>query len=112
MPQIQSEINTHLSVLHINLNSNYDIATNTEEAYAIMRNIYGGSSWHYTSPSGINPDLHHALLGRDLGGGRAGIGSICDSTSGFGVRGGVTGSFGSLDNSAVWDTVVVSNNMR
>jgi hypothetical protein len=33
--------------------------------------MYAGLSWHYISPSGINSDLQHALLWKDLGGGLA-----------------------------------------
>ena len=107
MRQIQSEINTHLNVLHINLNRNYDSAIDYFEAIDTMMAIYSRTSWHYTSPLGINPDLHHALLGRELGGGAAYPGKICDPGWGFGVSGGVKGSFVSLDNGAVWDMMVV-----
>jgi hypothetical protein len=82
---------------------------NTEPALNAMVAKFGRSSgWHYTSPFGIKPDLHHALLKRDLGGGRAYIGTICDSSWGFGVSGGLKGNFVSMGNAVVWDMMVVS----
>ena len=84
---------------------------NTETALNAMVAKFGRSSsvgWHYTSPSGIEPDLHHALLNRDLGGGRAYIGTICSSSNGFGVSGGLMGNFVSMGNAVVWDLMVVS----
>jgi hypothetical protein len=59
---VQTEINTHLNVLHINLNTNYDTATDTSAALSTMRTVLARNAsvgWHYTSPEGIKPDLHH-----------------------------------------------------
>ena len=81
----QSEIDTHLNVLHIDINTNYNTATSTEAALSTMRSIYSRSSWHFTSPTGVTPDLHHALLSKNLGGGIAYVGVICSSTNGFGL---------------------------
>jgi len=87
VPILQTEIDTHLHVLHINLNANYDSAASTSAALATMRTIFAraGGNWHYTSPSGVKPDLHHALISRDLGGGIAYVGVICHSDYGFGL---------------------------
>ena len=38
---------------------------------------YGADAWHYTSDSGHQPDLHHALLGKKMGGGIAYKGVLC-----------------------------------
>ncbi len=62
---------------------------------------YGRTSWHYTSPSGIKPDIHHALLGKHLGGGMAYVGVICNPGVGFGVSGGISGAFVSMGNAAI-----------
>jgi hypothetical protein len=106
---IQTEINTHLHVLHIDLNTNYDGMTDTSTVLDEMRYIYGSTAgWHYTSPSGIQPDLHHALLGESVGGGKAGVSVICDPSLGFGVSGGLKGDFVNMDNAVVWDIHVVS----
>jgi hypothetical protein len=107
VPLIQTEINTHLNILHINLNRNYDSAINSGTALDTMVARYGRTSWHYTSPSGIKPDLHHALLGKDLGGGVAYVGVICNPGVGFGVSGGISGAFVSMGNAAIWDMTVV-----
>ena len=90
-----------MNVIAISLNTNYDSAANIN---GVLDNIvykYGGSSWHYTSPSGINPDLHHALLGRGLGGGRAYGGVPCNPGLGFRVSSGPIGDFVSMGNSVV-----------
>lgn len=64
--------------------------------------------WHYTSPTGVVPDLHHALLGNQLGGGVAFLSRVCDPRFGYGVSASLQGSFDSLDSAAVWDMFVVS----
>jgi hypothetical protein len=104
----QSEIDTHLNVLHIDLNTNYNTATSTSTALSTMRSIYSRSSWHFTSPTGVKPDLHHALLSKNLGGGIAYIGVICSSTYGFGLSASLSGSYRSMGNGVVWDMNVVS----
>ncbi len=78
MRHLQVEISTHLHVLHININMNYDSMTTTGVVLDSMHARYGSAvGWHYTSPSGIKPDLHHALLGKNFGGGLACAGVIC-----------------------------------
>jgi len=110
VPILQTEIDTHLHVLHINLNTNYDSAASTSAALTTMRTIFArtGGNWHYTSPSGVKPDLHHALLSKNLGGGIAFIGVICRSDYGFGLSASLSGSYRSMSNAVVWDMMVVS----
>jgi hypothetical protein len=98
-----------LNVLHINLNTNYDSATSTSVALTTMRTIFGSTTgWHFTSPSGIQPDIHHALLSKDMGGGIAYIGVICCSDFGFGLSGSLSGAYRSMGEGLVWDMMVVS----
>ena len=75
-----------------------------------MQTIFArvGGNWHYTSPSGVKPDLHHALLAKNLGGGLAYVGVICDSNLGFGLTANMNGNFVSMDNAVVWDSSTVS----
>ncbi|KAL7507478.1 hypothetical protein ACHAXN_004659 [Cyclotella atomus] len=94
----ESEIDTHLHVNTIKLSNLYDSATGTKEALVIMKGKYGGSNWH---TQGV--DLQHALLGRELGGGIAYIGTLCNSDYGFGLTSGIMGDFKSLDQRVVWD---------
>ena len=62
----ETEIDTHLHVLHVELNANYDTTYDTRSALNIMTTKFGSRAggWHYTSPTGIQPDLHHTLLSR------------------------------------------------
>lgn len=61
----ETEIDTHLHVLHVELNANYDTTYDTRSALNIMTTKFGRSGgWHYTSPTGNKPDLHHTLLSR------------------------------------------------
>ncbi len=111
MPILQTEIDTHLNVLHINLNTNYDTSSTTSAALDTMRAIFARSSsvgWHYTSPSGVKPDLHHALLSKMLGGGIAYLSQICSPDYGFGLSASLSGSYVSMGNAVVWDMMVVS----
>ena len=52
-------------------------------------------------------DLHHALLGRDVGGGIAYPGTICNSRYGFGLSSNLKGSFEALDLATMWDLSVM-----
>ena len=88
------------------LTGNYNSFDNTLDALNRMKSIYGGSSWHYTSPSGKEPDLHHGLLSRTLGGGRASLNAICDPRRGFGLSGDLSGNFVSMDSAVMWDIFV------
>ncbi|KAL7502085.1 hypothetical protein ACHAXN_000168, partial [Cyclotella atomus] len=94
----ESEIDTHLHVNTIKLSNLYDSATGTKDALTLMKDKYGGSNWH---TQGV--DLQHALLGRELGGGIAYIGTLCNSHYGFGLTSGIFGDFNSLDQRVVWD---------
>lgn len=60
----ETEIDTHIHVLHVELNTNYDTISDTRSALSMMTNKFGREGWHYRSPTGIEPDLHHALLSR------------------------------------------------
>jgi len=108
---LQTEINTHLNILHIVLNANYAASTSTSAALTQMRTIYSRTAtqgWHYTSQAGIKPDLHHAVLGKNLGGGIAYVGVICRQDYGFGLSASLTGGYASMGNAVVWDMMVVS----
>jgi hypothetical protein len=103
----ETEIDTHLHVLAIQLNDNYDGASSTSNALSIMRSIYATGSW--TSPWHYpGTDIHHALLGKSLGGGIAYIGVLCNSEYGYGLSASLSGGFVSMSNSVVWDMKVVS----
>ncbi|KAL3780307.1 hypothetical protein HJC23_010569 [Cyclotella cryptica] len=93
----EKEIDTHLRVTKIVVSTLYDGATSTSDALSIMRTNYGGNTWH-----AANVDIHHALLGK-LGGGIAYIGVVCRSDWGFGLTGGLSGSFTSMGQPVVWD---------
>lgn len=96
----EMEIDTHLHVAVVELNTVYDSSTSTSDALSIMRATYAASSWH---TAGI--DLHHALLGKGLGGGIAYVGVLCRSDYGYGLTASIGGGFVSLDYRVVWDLV-------
>ncbi|KAL7533144.1 hypothetical protein ACHAXR_005066, partial [Thalassiosira sp. AJA248-18] len=104
----ESEIDTHLNLLHIDVNSNYSnpqVVGTAAEALFRMRDIYGSygdtSQWHFPGA-----DLQHALLGRNLGGGVAWKGFICSPDLGYGVSSGIEGTFQSMDSWVIWDMMV------
>ena len=51
-------------------------------------------------------DLHHALLGRSLGGGIAYLTGLCNPAYSVGLSSGIQGDFRSLDGAVVWDATV------
>ena len=65
-----------MHVLHIAKTSIYDATTDFMQAFNdVMVPTYADpTTWHYTDPvSGNQPDLHHAILRKDLGGGKFNI---------------------------------------
>lgn len=78
----------------------YDNDPTTSAALGTLKAAYEGGAW---TPGA---DLHHALLGRGLGGGIAYVGAICNTMYGFGVSAGISGSYGGPGNPLVWDLVV------
>lgn len=85
-----------VNVVEVAVTANYDgseIST-TQLALQKMKDTYANTAWHYTAGNGI--DLHHALLHRNLGGGLATVGGICDSQVGYGITTGATGTMTSI----------------
>lgn len=59
-----------VNVLHIAKTALYDNENSAGDALDIMVKQYSSKSWHYVDPrTGESPDLHHAILRRDMGGG-------------------------------------------
>ena len=85
-------------MLHIALNDTYDDTTNINETLSKMESTY--------APLREGIDIHHALLSKDLGGGIASVGALCDSSRGFGLSASLLGNFLSMDIAAVWDMTV------
>jgi hypothetical protein len=102
----EKEIDTHLHVVHVQKTNRYNSATSTTDALSIMRSAFAGSDWHYN-----NVDLHHALLAKDLGGGIAYVGALCNSNYGFGLSANLAGNFDGLGASTVWDLTVVAHEL-
>ncbi|KAL7464829.1 hypothetical protein ACHAXS_005152 [Conticribra weissflogii] len=108
----ETEIDTHLSVSHIQLTNYYDSYSSTSSALSQMRTEYSSLGFDYSAKfSGetgqfSGHDLHHALLGRDMGGGIAYVGVLCNSFYGFGLSASLSGGYTKMDNSVVWDMMV------
>ena len=66
----EKEVDTHFSVNGVALTTRYDSATDTRNALSILQAAKGRRNW----PAGA--DLTHALLGGNLGGGIAFVGSF------------------------------------
>ncbi len=102
----EKEISTHLRVTGVKVSTIYDSAGNVGTALDIMENSWKGYTWEATHsnyiPSG-RIDLHHALLGNDLRGGIAYIGTLCSPVWGFGLTASITGNFNALSRTMMWD---------
>mmetsp|Transcript_28603 Transcript_28603/g.58577 ORF Transcript_28603/g.58577 Transcript_28603/m.58577 type:complete len:376 (-) Transcript_28603:116-1243(-) len=74
-----------------------------------MRAQYSSLGFNYNSmfPGVSGHDIHHALLGKGLGGGVAYLGVLCNTAYGFGLSASLSGGYRSMDNSVVWDMMVV-----
>jgi hypothetical protein len=98
-----------VNVVKVVLTANYDDITSSTAALDHMESIFGGTKWHYTDGNGI--DLHHALLGRSIGGGVASLGAVCNPQSGFGVSSGVDGNKNNIDGYVYWDLYVIAHGL-
>jgi hypothetical protein len=72
-------VNLPNSINYIAKTTIYDSQTTTSGALGVMMSQYSNANaWHYTdSVTGETPDLHHAILYKNLGGGIAYVGAIC-----------------------------------
>jgi len=84
--------------------TDYDGSKSTADALTSRREKGGGNKW-----SNDNVDLHHAILGKDLGGGIAYVGVVCDKSYGFGVSASITGAYMSMTAGVTWDSMVVTH---
>lgn len=95
-----------VNVAHIALTNLYDDLTSNSEALKKMLEEYSDPfEWHYKEGNGV--DIHHALLGRNVGGGIAYIGTVCNPGYGFGLSSDLRGNFESLDLATMWDLSVM-----
>lgn len=68
-----------MNVVHIEETDRFDSQTNAKEALSLMRSqlaLRSNSTYYHDNNSKFR--LHHAVLGRYLGGGIAFIDSVCD----------------------------------
>lgn len=92
-------------MLHVDVNSNYASFTESSKALDEMYDIYGKgkTSWHFPKT-----DLHHAVLGKEMDGGIAWIGTLCSPTDGFGLTANVQGNYSEMTSAVNWDFSTVS----
>lgn len=114
----EREIDTHLNVLHIAKTSIYDNLSDTEDAINLMEDTYRQSdAWHYQDPNtGLEPDLHHGVFYKGMGGGIAYQYAICDSYIGFGVSANMQGTIKNITDSVssaliIWDILVFAHEL-
>jgi hypothetical protein len=114
----EREIDTHLNVLKIAKTSIYDGLNSTDDALNLMRSTYNQSdTWHYQDPNtGLEPDLHHGVFYKSMGGGIAVQSAICDSYIGFGVSTGMKSTIKKIADSVssaliIWDISVFAHEL-
>ncbi len=102
----ENEINTSLLVSYIKLwTTSADPWTQT--SCGGMLDEFG-TYWAQNN-GGINRTIAHMLSGKAAGCGMAYVGSLCDTTYGYGVSSGLDGSFDITNPGIVWDILVVSH---
>jgi hypothetical protein len=113
----EKEIDTHLNVLHIAKTSIYDNLSDTGDALNLMESTHGDDAWHYQDPNtGAEPDLHHGVFYKSMGGGIAYRSAICSSSLGFGVSAGMQGTTQNIadavsSGSIIWDISVFAHEL-
>lgn len=105
---IITRADTHLNVVQIELTNDYKNAQRPIDALNIMRQKWGGSSnW---GPA--NVDLHTLLMGKDLKGGVAYVGVVCNKSYGVSVSASIKGGFqGGPNAQMVWDSMVTMHEL-
>mmetsp|Transcript_20584 Transcript_20584/g.30541 ORF Transcript_20584/g.30541 Transcript_20584/m.30541 type:complete len:371 (-) Transcript_20584:1423-2535(-) len=97
----EKETDTHLNVAQVVQTNRYESQGGVSGCLTVLRNHYrSGSNW----APGV--ELHHALLGRNLGGGVAYLGVICNTDYGYGVSAGITGQYQGPAGVVMWDITV------
>mmetsp|Transcript_280 Transcript_280/g.566 ORF Transcript_280/g.566 Transcript_280/m.566 type:complete len:885 (-) Transcript_280:46-2700(-) len=105
----EHEVDAHLNIIRIEEQTLYDNLSTTREALRAQRlhprpHIISGSSG-----GGSKYTLHHAMLGRYLGGGIAFIDSICDEQWGWGVTSDISGKLSNIDEKVLFDFFIVTH---
>jgi hypothetical protein len=103
----EKEIHTHLTIQHLQIYSTtaldpYSGASNSQNALNIMRSNYAGDNF---GEGDGEIDIHHAFLGKNLGGGIAYLGVLCDKSYGFGLVSVMAGDFITSNDPSVQGTV-------
>ena len=84
--------------------------TATSEALNLMRQTDANNARFGNGSDDI--DLHHALLGKNLGGGLAHVGTVCNSVYGFGVSTGIIGNMVNTNlGQTYWDIYVFAHEL-
>ncbi|KAL9178932.1 hypothetical protein ACHAXT_011905 [Thalassiosira profunda] len=101
----ESEVDAHLNVVSITETDIYDDLETAREALRTMRLTPRPN----TADGGSKIILHHALLGRYLGGGIAFIDSVCDDMWAYGVTSDLSGSVTEMDDLTLFDFFIVTH---
>ena len=94
-----------VNIVHIRETDIFDELTSTKSALKEMRLHPRPDTIHSNSKI----ILHHAMLGRYLGGGIAFIDSICDKQWGYGVTSDISGSLTNLDELVLFDFFIITH---
>lgn len=94
--------------MQIERTNRYNSAQRPIDALNMMRQKWGGSSnW---GPS--NVDLHTLLMGKNLNGGVAYVGVVCNKSYGVSVSASIKGGFqGGPNAQMVWDSMVTMHEL-
>eukprot|EP00578_Thalassiosira_sp_NH16_P011646 CAMPEP_0181123866 /NCGR_PEP_ID=MMETSP1071-20121207/26152_1 /TAXON_ID=35127 /ORGANISM="Thalassiosira sp., Strain NH16" /LENGTH=744 /DNA_ID=CAMNT_0023209085 /DNA_START=18 /DNA_END=2252 /DNA_ORIENTATION=- len=103
------EVDAHLNIVHIQEQTFYDTLTTVKDALRMQR--LHPRPYSVTSDSGPSVILHHAILGRHVGGGIAFIDSVCDDSWGYGVTSDVSGNLNDMDDKVLFDFFVLTHEL-
>ena len=105
---LQHEVDTRLNIVSITEQTFYDELSTTKEALKAQR-MYPRPELESSDDSSII--LHHALLGRWLGGGIAFIDSICDKQWGYGVTSDLSGNLDNIGPLVFFDFFILTHEL-
>ena len=107
---LENEVDAHLNILSINEQTFYDTLTTTKEALRAQR-LHPRPEYDKGGSRHKQMVLHHALLGRWLGGGIAFINSICEKNWGFGVTSDISGNLNDINELVLFDFFILTHEL-
>jgi hypothetical protein len=100
------EIKTNLQVGNVYVYTNSSDPWSAESTRAALDEV--GNYWQ-ANRSAVTRTLTHFMSGKNVNGGIAWVGTLCNSNRGYGVSMGLDGNFSAANPQIIWDSVAIAH---